>query len=133
VGLVMLLVLGLLAAIAVPSFVSARERAMRTACINNLRQIDGAKDQYMLIHRAEPTGMGDLVGEQFLRDHPACPTGGTYSLGAIGEDPTCSIPGHELPSSVLAPIHPAPARRVPALPDPDSEASPLRERPIPRP
>jgi hypothetical protein len=28
---------------------------------------------------------------------PVCPSGGTYTIGAVGEQPTCSIPGHALP------------------------------------
>ena len=81
------------------------------ACINNLRMIDGAKDLYMLEHGADPADIADLVRENILAAHPTCPAGGTYTLGAGGEDPTCSIPDHELPSStsVLTPIHPVPA------------------------
>jgi hypothetical protein len=94
-----LLMIPLLLAIAIPNFVKAREVAQRNACINNLRQIDGAKLQWAVDHRrpedAVP-GLGDLepflASERVLR----CPAGGNYVLGAVNERPTCSVPGHEL-------------------------------------
>lgn len=46
--MIVVAIIGLLAAIAIPSFLKARESARRTACINNLRNIDAAKDQYAL-------------------------------------------------------------------------------------
>lgn len=71
------------------------------ACINNLRQLDGAKEQWALENRktvgALPTE-ADLIGEKaFIRQKPVCPQGGVYTLGPIGAKPTCSIPGHQLP------------------------------------
>lgn len=41
-------IIGLLAALAVPGFMKARISARRNVCVNNLRQIDGAKDQYVM-------------------------------------------------------------------------------------
>jgi multidrug efflux pump subunit AcrA (membrane-fusion protein) len=70
------------------------------ACINNLRQIDGAKQQWALENRksadAIPTPQ-DLA--KFIRSGilPTCPAGGVYTLNAVRADPTCSIPGHALP------------------------------------
>jgi hypothetical protein len=74
----------------------------RSACINNLRQIDGAKEQWALENK-KPDGAA--VVEQgrngllayikgFAR--PVCPSGGIYTLGPVGTNPTCSIPGHKL-------------------------------------
>jgi hypothetical protein len=72
----------------------------RNACINNLRQMDGAKQQWAL----EKNKPGDAVPTlrellPYLKDNvfPACPAGGTYSINSVDEVPTCTIPGHALP------------------------------------
>jgi prepilin-type N-terminal cleavage/methylation domain-containing protein len=46
--MIVVAIIGLLAAIAIPNFVKARQNSQTNACINNLRQIDGAKQQYAL-------------------------------------------------------------------------------------
>jgi hypothetical protein len=88
----------MLAAVAVPNFVKARQTSQENACINNLRQIDAAKNQWAL-EKGKKTGdvptQEDLL--PYLSRWPHCPAGGTYTIGAIGEAPTCSIPGHALP------------------------------------
>ena len=74
--------------------------AERNACINNLRQIDAAKNEWALENNktdgAVPTGE-DLL--PYFKDgiFPVCPSGGTYTINAVGEPPTCSVPGHVLP------------------------------------
>jgi chromosome segregation ATPase len=70
------------------------------ACINNLRQIDAAKQQWALENNktadAVPAAQ-DLL--PYFRDsvYPVCPSGGVYTINAVGVPPTCSIPGHVLP------------------------------------
>jgi prepilin-type N-terminal cleavage/methylation domain-containing protein len=60
--MIVVAIIGLLAAIAIPSFVNARTKSQTNACINNLRQISGAKDQYALDKGGTaPTAIGDLV------------------------------------------------------------------------
>jgi hypothetical protein len=87
-------------AIAIPNFVKARDVAMTNACINNLRQIDAAKQQWALEGGKKP---GDVPATQDLKPYfknglfPTCPAGGTYTIGAVSNAPTCSIPGHKLP------------------------------------
>ena len=91
-------VVGMLSAIAIPNFVKARATSQQNACINNLRQIDGAKNEWALEKGKKATDVptkSDLL--PYLRSWPVCPQGGTYTLGAVNEKPTCSIPGHELP------------------------------------
>jgi Tfp pilus assembly protein PilE len=99
------LIIGLLTAIAVPNFITARENSQRKTCIANLRQIDNAMEQWAMEMRA-PAGanvqMSDLTDGGFLRaSAPKCPIGGTYALRTIGQSPTCSYAGaphhHELP------------------------------------
>ncbi len=88
----------MMAAIAIPNFVKARATAQENACINNLRQLDGAKNQWAL-EKGKTTGAvptkEDLL--PYLRIWPVCPQGGTYTIGPVGENPQCSIPGHALP------------------------------------
>jgi hypothetical protein len=83
--------------------VQSVEAAQRNACINNLRQIDGAKQQWALEHNktanAIPTPQ-DILPYLAAGPNPTlpvCPAGGQYTLNAVGQPPTCSIPGHELP------------------------------------
>lgn len=77
----------------------ARALADQRACINNLRQIDAAKQQWALENNkpaiATPT-VADLL--PYFKDgvFPVCPAGGIYTIGAVGELPACSIPGHTL-------------------------------------
>jgi hypothetical protein len=94
---------GALAAIAIPNFTRARATSQHNACINNLRLIDAAKQQWALENRKSATDtptMQDLqpyLGHGPKGEFPVCPNGGVYTIGAVGEKPTCSIPGHVLP------------------------------------
>lgn len=106
VGLIGIAIIGLLAAIAIPNFVRARETAQMNACINNLRQIDGAKQQWALENKMEMTNTPTASQlEGYLHDGqlPVCPAGGTYTIHTVGEDPTCSVPKHRLPTSAAYP------------------------------
>jgi len=94
---------GILAAIAIPNFVKARETAQKNACISNLRLIDVAKQQWALENNKKP---GDTPTQEDIQKYlgrgekgefPVCPQGGAYTIGSIGEKPTCSLPGHVFP------------------------------------
>ena len=90
---------GLLAAVAIPNFVKARAASQQNACINNLRQIEAAKQQWAL---EKNKTANDVPTEDDIKPYlmnsqmPVCPQGGTYTIGAVGDKPTCSIPGHVL-------------------------------------
>lgn len=76
------------------------EAAQRNTCINNLRQIDAAKQQWALENNktdADTPTAQDLL--PYLRGgvFPVCPGGGTYTINAVGVPPTCSVTGHALP------------------------------------
>jgi hypothetical protein len=92
--------LPMMLAIAIPNFVKARQTSQMNACINNLRQIDGAKNEWALENGKKP---GDVPTDQDLKPYfkkgafPICPAGGIYTIGAISNSPTCSISGHKLP------------------------------------
>jgi chromosome segregation ATPase len=69
------------------------------ACINKLRQLDGAKQQWALENRktAEATPSVQEVTAYLKDGFPKCPAGGVYSLNAVQAHPTCSAQGHALP------------------------------------
>ncbi len=101
-------IIGLLAAIAIPNFVKARTTAQKNACINNLRQIDGAVQQWALENRkaeSDPVTIDNIVG--YLRAPVSCPAGGSKSMSECYHvvdcktPPTCLINGtdHVLNSS----------------------------------
>ena len=103
--MIVVAIIGLLAAVAIPNFVKSRKIAQRNACIKNLQQIDGSKETWALEKKAAPR---DPVNEAEVNDYikggpPSCPSGGAYSYGVVSQDPTCNIPTHELPTTARAP------------------------------
>ncbi len=91
--------LAVVAGVALPSLLRARHTPAMNACVNNLRQLDGAKDQWRLQNHKTTNDVAtwqDLL--PYLRQKPGCPQGGTYILGRVGEPPRCSLGGtHTLP------------------------------------
>jgi prepilin-type N-terminal cleavage/methylation domain-containing protein len=98
--MIVVAIIGLLAAIAIPNFVKARGTAQKNACINNLRQIDGAKEQWALETKksAGATTTASEVNAYIKGTAPACPGGGTYTYANVDSNPTCSLSasGHAL-------------------------------------
>jgi len=94
--MIVVAIIGLLAAIAIPSFVKARADSQRKACINNLRILDAAKEQAAMEYRWDstvtPSGASATLCLAYVKGNvlPVCPAGGTYSWNAIGSDPTCT-------------------------------------------
>jgi prepilin-type N-terminal cleavage/methylation domain-containing protein len=107
--MIVVAIIGLLAAIAIPNFVKARATSQANACINNLRQIDAAVNQFAL-EKGKTTGgtapslttdLTPYIKLNAASSIPACPAGGTYTVGTIGAVPqvTCNLgnsvtPGH---------------------------------------
>ena len=111
--MVVVLVLGILLAIAVPSFVSARESGRAKACIANLYQINSAKLQCIMDNKLSitstatfsvdgvttttpgPNGNYQLTlagsNANYIRVVPVCPANGIYAPGSVNTPPTCSI------------------------------------------
>jgi prepilin-type N-terminal cleavage/methylation domain-containing protein len=101
--MIVVAIIGLLAAIAIPNFVKARTASQKNACIANLKQVDGAKATWALEQKKTNTDSPDdtdLFGAtQYIRDKPACPGGGTYTLGNVATRVICSLStsaGHSL-------------------------------------
>ncbi len=101
--MVVVAIIGLLAAIAIPNFVHARTTAQTNACINNLRQIDGAKQEWGMDNRFSPTskpGIAQLqpyLGRGVNGSMPTCPLDSrgifdvSYSPGNLQVTPECRI------------------------------------------
>ncbi len=96
--MIVVMITGILISIAVPNFIRARDTSRVKACISNLKKLDGAKEQFAM-DTAKGTGdavvMGDLV-PAYIRETPACPANGSYTVGAIGTSPDCDAAGHDL-------------------------------------
>ena len=94
-------ILGIMMSIAIPSFVQARETSQTHLCINQLRQIDAAKEQWALETNARPGSVPawtQLTGpDKYLKTTPTCKAGGAYCINPVGTPPTCTKPGHVLP------------------------------------
>ncbi len=99
--MIVVLIIGILLAIAVPNFVQARDSSRGRSCVSNLKQIDAAKQQYAMDNRLDGTAAvaeADLVPTYIKGTFPQCPSGGSYTINVVDTDPTCSIGGdHVLP------------------------------------
>jgi prepilin-type N-terminal cleavage/methylation domain-containing protein len=109
--MIVVAIIGLLAAIAIPNFVRARQTSQTNACINNLRLIDGAKQQWALENKKASTdtpGGSDLqvyLGRGTAGQLPTCPIDSantfdtSYKVMTVGEPPTCAqdATNHRLP------------------------------------
>ena len=101
--MIVVAIIGLLAAIAIPNFVQARKTSQTNACLNNLRQIDGAKQQWALENgkqSADSPVLADITvylgrGTAGSVDNLYCPINATkapgdgYNILTVGEPPTC--------------------------------------------
>ena len=99
-------IIGLLAAISIPNYVRASTQSQKTVCINNLRQIDTATQQWALENKeADSTAVAFTDISSYLKYAVVCPAGGTafsnsYTLNGTTNKPTCQrVPStHVLPA-----------------------------------
>lgn len=94
--MIVVLIIGILLAIAVPNFVKARETSRAKSCVSNLKQIDSAKEQWAMDTKASDGATGPTMAQiagtgLYIKATPVCPSNGTYTNGVIGTNPTCSI------------------------------------------
>jgi prepilin-type N-terminal cleavage/methylation domain-containing protein len=105
--MIVVAIIGLLAAIAIPSFLKARSESQAKGCINNLRIMDAAKEQAAMEMgwaQTQTVAAGstqELSVLAYIKGGAAeCPANGTYTFGAIGTDPSCTLstasPAHQL-------------------------------------
>jgi prepilin-type N-terminal cleavage/methylation domain-containing protein len=94
--MIVVAIIGILVAIAVPGFMKARETSQKNACIENLTKIRGATEQAALENNKATTDTVDITS-YLSGGFPSCPAGGTYGPSTdglhcvVGEDPTCTI------------------------------------------
>lgn len=98
--MIVIAIIGLLCAIAIPNYVKSRANSQANACINNLRQIDGAMQQFAIENKKKvgdpvtyPSDLTPYIKLNAASSIPGCPANGTYTVAAVGIDPTvlCSL------------------------------------------
>lgn len=108
--MIVVAIIGVLAAIAIPNFIRSRTVSQRNACIANLKQIEAAYEQAKLAGAAvaDVAALSGTTAAGFLKVAPVCPAGGTYALPTDGtvdvttgaatgaKRATCTIAGHVL-------------------------------------
>ena len=96
--MIVVAIIGLLAAVAIPNLMEARKTAQITGCKSNLRNIQGAISRFSLTGKSDDdeVTMDDLVKYLSGERIPKCPSGGVYEVTTVGEDPTCSVERHTL-------------------------------------
>ena len=98
--MIVVLIIGILLAIALPNFAKTRETARSKNCIENLYKLQGVKEMWAMDNNKPPTdtpGTTDLA-PTYIKVMPLCPNGGTYTLGTVNTTPVCSTGGtHFIP------------------------------------
>ena len=97
--MIVVAIIGLLAAIAIPNFVRARTQSQKNACINNLRQVDGATQTWALETKQAANAAvtyGDI--KDYLKNSVICPAAGalvaftdSYTITTVSNKPVCNI------------------------------------------
>jgi prepilin-type N-terminal cleavage/methylation domain-containing protein len=104
--MIVVAIIGLVAAIAIPNFVRARTQSQKNACINNLRQIDGAVQTWALEYKKAASATVAFTDiSPYLKNSVICPAGGTtfadsYTLAGVTGKPVCKkdATNHVLPA-----------------------------------
>ena len=106
--MIVVAIIGLLAAIAIPNFVRARTQSQMNACINNLRQVDGAVQQWALETKQSATATVAFTDiSSYLKSSVTCPSAGaganfgtSYTITTVSNKPACKIlpATHTLPA-----------------------------------
>jgi prepilin-type N-terminal cleavage/methylation domain-containing protein len=98
--MIVVCVIGLIIAIVTPNFLASREIVHKDICIENLTQIESAKQIWGVetgkggkAPASETAIVGPLL---YIKVAPKCPAGGTYDYGAIDQKVTCTVAGHEI-------------------------------------
>ena len=94
--------------IAAPNFIKSRSTSAQNACINNMRQIDAAAQEFALENGKTngeainfPNDLTPYIKLNKEGKIPPCPQGGVYSIQKVGETPTCSLSNTVVPAHIL--------------------------------
>lgn len=102
--MIVVLIIGILAAIAIPNFIKSRRMSQANSCIANMKQIIGAAEQYKMANKKNPASVADLCSdtEGFIKGkEPTCPANdGTYTFSATDTDTsvTCGFTDATIPT-----------------------------------
>ncbi len=93
--MIVVAIIGILAVIAIPNFNNARLQTRKSICINNMRQIDSAKEQWALENSkiSTNTPTEEELAIYMRSGFPECPSRGTYTIGDLSTLPRCSEHG----------------------------------------
>ena len=93
--MIVVMIIGILAAISIPAFIRSSQISRQNMCVNNMRQIEQATDQ-----AAQELGMttgqvpdSGTVNSYIKGGAPACPTNGAYTYPAVSSNASCSMHG----------------------------------------
>jgi len=92
-------IIGMMALIAIPNYMNARQSTQRGVCIMNLQMLSTAKDLFADDNELATGTSVDLETDlvpQYIKTNPECPAGGAYAVGAVGEAIICSHDGNQL-------------------------------------
>jgi len=93
--LVVVGVIALLASVGMVVVNKSRTTASRQICIGNLMQMNAAKQRWALDENKGPGDIpmdSELYGEElYLEEKPECPSGGSYEIKNVNEEPVCSL------------------------------------------
>ena len=88
--MIVVAIIAILAAVAIPNFIKYRRSSQATACVSNLKQIQAAKEQCLMA--GKELNDNNLFGATgYVKVKPACPAGGSYTVGDSTTDPVCSF------------------------------------------
>ena len=98
--MIVICIMGLILAIALPAFMKSRAQARKQICIEQISQIESAKQQWGVENGkkdGDAPNDSDLFGtDRYIKVKPQCPGGGTYDLATIGANAKCSEADHVL-------------------------------------
>ena len=105
--MIVVAIIAILAAVAIPNFVKYRKNSQANACISNLKQIQTAKEQLAMAGKELTTA--NLYGtDGLIKVEPTCPSdkSAKYTVGDADTDPTCTASAasdteypHKLPTA----------------------------------
>jgi prepilin-type N-terminal cleavage/methylation domain-containing protein len=106
--MIVIAIISLLGAIAIPNFLKARANSQSNSCISNLHQIDSAAQEFALEQHKRtgqgivfPTDLTPYIKLNTASSIPPCPAGGNYELNTVGNVPTCDLSTSATPPHVL--------------------------------
>jgi len=91
--MIVVLIIGVLLTIALPNFMKARDSSRANSCIENLRQIAGAKEEAAMDLKLADwaTPRRRQLTPNYIKTWPTCPSGGRYRINDMSTNPTCNI------------------------------------------